>query len=54
MAASIVALVDDLFLAKIRETAKSVEFSVATADAKRGSAGISEIQPQAVVLDLNS
>ena len=55
MAATIVALVDDLFfLAKIRETAKAVGVTVVTCDPQRGSGGIAEAQPQVIFLDLNS
>ncbi len=55
MAATLVALVDDLFfLAKIRETAKAVGVTVVTCDARRGPAAIAEAQPQAIFLDLNS
>ena len=55
MAATIVTLVEDLFfLAKIRETAKAVGVTVVTVDLRRGSAAIAEVQPQAIILDLNS
>lgn len=55
MAATLVALVDDLFfLAKIRETAKAVGVTVVTCDPRRLLAGIAEAQPQAIILDLNS
>jgi DNA-binding NarL/FixJ family response regulator len=55
MAATIVTLVEDLFfLAKIRETAKAVGVTVLMADARGGSAGIAELHPLAIILDLNS
>ena len=55
MAATIVALVDDLFfLSKIRETAKVVGVTVVVCDPRRGPAAIAEAQPQAIFLDLNS
>ena len=55
MAASIVALVDDLFfLAKIRETARLVGTTVATVDGGRGPEAVAEARPQAILVDLNS
>ena len=55
MAATIVALVDDLFfLAKIQETAKVVGATVVKVDTTRGSAAIAEAQPEAIILDLGS
>jgi DNA-binding NarL/FixJ family response regulator len=55
LAATIVTLVDDLFfLAKIRETAKAIGVTVVTGDLRRGSSGIAEAKPQAILLDLNS
>jgi CheY-like chemotaxis protein len=55
MASTIVALVEDLFfLAKIRETAKALGITVISGDARRGPAAITEAQPQAIILDLNS
>ena len=55
MAASVVALVDDLFfLVKIRETAKAVGVTVRTIDARGGPAEVAEGNPQAVILDLNA
>ncbi len=57
MAATIVALVDNLFfLARIRETAKSVGVAVVTGDGdlRRGLSAIAEAQPQVIFLDLNS
>ena len=55
MAATIIALVDDLFfLAKIRETAKAVGVTVTVVDPRRGAVAIAEAQPQAIFLDLNS
>jgi CheY-like chemotaxis protein len=57
MAATVVALVDNLFfLAKIRETAKSVGVVVVTGDGdlRRGLSAIAEAQPQVIFLDLNS
>ena len=55
MAASVVALVDDLFfLVKIRESAKAVGVMVRTIDARGGPAGVAEVNPQAVILDLNA
>jgi DNA-binding NarL/FixJ family response regulator len=55
MAAAIVTLVDDLFfLAKIRETAKAVGVTVVTVDPRRGAAAVAELQPQAIILDLNA
>jgi DNA-binding NarL/FixJ family response regulator len=55
VAAKIVALVDDLFfLAKIQETANVVGVTVVKADTRGGASAISEVQPQAVILDLGS
>ena len=55
MTSTIVALVEDLFfLAKIRETAKAVGTTVVTRDPRRGFGAIAEVQPQAIILDLNS
>jgi DNA-binding NarL/FixJ family response regulator len=55
MASTIVALVEDLFfLAKIRETAKTLGIAVVTGDLRRGPAAIAGAQPQAIILDLNS
>jgi len=55
MAATVVALVDDLFfLTKICETAKVAGITVVEIDPQRGSAAIAEAQPQAILLDLNS
>ena len=55
MAPIILAMVDDLFfLAKIRETARSVGATVTTIDPKRGVAAVVETGPQAILIDLNS
>lgn len=55
MAATLVTLVDDLFfLAKIQETAKAAGVTVVTGDTRRGAAGIAEVNPQTIFLDLNS
>ena len=54
MAATIVALVDDLFfLAKIQETAKAIGVKVLP-NPGSGAAAIGEAQPHAIFLDLNS
>lgn len=54
MAATVVALVDDLFfLAKIRETAKVIGVKVVTCDTRRGAAAIAEAEPAGIFLDLN-
>jgi CheY-like chemotaxis protein len=54
VAASIVALVDDLFfLGKIMETAKVVGVTMVKVDARRGAAAIAEAQPQTILLDLS-
>jgi CheY-like chemotaxis protein len=54
MAATIVALVEELFfLTKIRESAKAVGVLVVTPNSA-SSAAIAELKPQAIFLDLNS
>lgn len=54
MAATVVALVDDLFfLAKIRETAKVIGVKVVTCDPRLGPAALSEAEPAGIFLDLN-
>jgi CheY-like chemotaxis protein len=55
LAASIGVLVDDLFfLAKIQETAKALGVAVVRIDVRGGCAAVTEANPQAIILDLNS
>ncbi len=55
MATTLVTLVDDIFfLAKIRETAKTIGVTVVTGHSRLGTAGIAEANPQAIFVDLNS
>lgn len=55
LATTLVTLVDDIFfLAKIRETAKTIGVTVVTGHSRLGTAGIAEANPQAIFVDLNS
>jgi len=55
LAASVVALVDDLFfLVKIRETAKAVGVAARTIGAGGGPSAVAEADPLAILLDLNA
>ena len=55
MAASVVALVDDIFfLAKIQEAARAVGVTVRTIAPRLGPAAVAEAHPQSILLDLNS